>query len=564
MTIDELFNMPIREMADWLTDHFKEKEPKIVSGFCYFDFELSFGIEFPEDSNWRSIPVMSTYINKGSDRHNSMLDAMRYFNDNLYVGVAKKSKYGEVLCYVLNFELNRGTNKVYLKGIGMNSDSGVYPCLCYLAGPDLVNNSELTIHYRINDPNYKNENWYLKFPHIDNNTAVPCPVLPTVNGINRNKHPLNEIVQKVEEFAKRVQEIGVQFHRDFYETLMNSDDFKRTAKSLRIKPNELYDLFLALNVIDSRVSMADVVGIIKIAGLEEEIFADYRKKCKCKFILDYDGWPKIMTERWISMYHFCNLFDRLPHVDICNFAGYLKNLDKTREIYGQIGDYKERLKKAREDYRLRFIEMAEFWEQTIMDQIYTKIASDLAKAQDAYLQVCKLNLDEIHNLYPGITDSDIGIHEDIADIVKPIVDAFYSVGAKVMRQQKPSYSIKTKGKKKKEKKELFSDAFKAHCKQMFDAVPDLERISYAACHKCYDAPYELRDYNEETLITDDQIYTYEEQYGQGSFEEWVEDFWRLAPESYPSDYCDELYPGETYYETITRKLQPDGEKEYIG
>jgi hypothetical protein len=64
---------------------------------------------------------------------------------------------------------------------------------------------------------------------------------------------------------------------------------------------------------------------------------------------------------------------------------------------------------------------------------------------------------------------------------------------------------------------------------------------------------------EDTLdsLSDDVVYEYEEKYGQGSFDEWMEKFYELSPRV-PSDwksYGDELYPGCNYNNYITRDME---------
>ena len=102
----------------------------------------------------------------------------------------------------------------------------------------------------------------------------------------------------------------------------------------------------------------------------------------------------------------------------------------------------------------------------------------------------------------------------------------------------------------------FSEEFKNVAKEMFDAVPDLEKLPYFAAGKAYDAPYEL--WERDVEIDEDTIYDYEEKYGQGSFDKWFSKFLTLSPniENW-KDTCDDLYPGWTTVWAITRDLTPD-------
>ena len=105
------------------------------------------------------------------------------------------------------------------------------------------------------------------------------------------------------------------------------------------------------------------------------------------------------------------------------------------------------------------------------------------------------------------------------------------------------------------------------CKKMFDASPNLDKIIYYSVHKAYDAPYEIYESDIECGgIGDDAIYDYEEKYGEGSFDNWADEFIRLVP-SGPSDYRSlgsDLYPGEEYNLFVNRKLEYDEGTEYTG
>ena len=83
-------------------------------------------------------------------------------------------------------------------------------------------------------------------------------------------------------------------------------------------------------------------------------------------------------------------------------------------------------------------------------------------------------------------------------------------------------------------------------------------ILYFSVYKSFDAPHSI-SLRDDTLdsLSDDVVYEYEEKYGQGSFDEWMEKFYELSP-SVPSDwksYGDELYPGCNYNNYITRDME---------
>ena len=67
-------------------------------------------------------------------------------------------------------------------------------------------------------------------------------------------------------------------------------------------------------------------------------------------------------------------------------------------------------------------------------------------------------------------------------------------------------------------------------------------------------------------MDEDSIYDYEEKYGQGSFDEWIDKFEELRP-SGPSDYHSfgsDLYPGCEYNLFVNRNLEFSEGEEYTG
>ena len=48
MTIDELFNMPILEMKEWLKENYRDPKGKYKGDYWFTDIKECFGVEFPE------------------------------------------------------------------------------------------------------------------------------------------------------------------------------------------------------------------------------------------------------------------------------------------------------------------------------------------------------------------------------------------------------------------------------------------------------------------------------------------------------------------------------------
>jgi hypothetical protein len=48
MTIDELFNMPILEMKEWLRENYRDPKGEYKDDYWFTDIKECFGVEFPE------------------------------------------------------------------------------------------------------------------------------------------------------------------------------------------------------------------------------------------------------------------------------------------------------------------------------------------------------------------------------------------------------------------------------------------------------------------------------------------------------------------------------------
>ena len=114
MTIDELFDMPILEMKEWLKKNYRDPRGEYKNDYWFTDIKECFGVEFPEGCGWRIIPCMSTY----KDKDNSALEKIKTkYYDTLKVAVTKVSKYGECLTYMLSGRfIYKDTKKKYANG----------------------------------------------------------------------------------------------------------------------------------------------------------------------------------------------------------------------------------------------------------------------------------------------------------------------------------------------------------------------------------------------------------------------------------------------------------------
>ena len=94
----------------------------------------------------------------------------------------------------------------------------------------------------------------------------------------------------------------------------------------------------------------------------------------------------------------------------------------------------------------------------------------------------------------------------------------------------------------------------------------LDKIIYFEVHKCYDAPHEIYISEDVPFIDEDSIYEYEEKYGQGSYDKWLNKFCELMPSQDTNiSHYNDLYPGCRFYEYIDRNLeQGEEDNDYTG
>lgn len=568
MTIDELFDMPILEMKEWLKKNYRDPKGYYKNKYWFTDINECFGIEFPEGCGWRIVPCMSTYYSNDK----SALDSIkkdRY--DNLMVAVTKVSKYGECLTYALSGNFTCKDRK-YLFDLEKISANNGYAnesnaSYIYIDGPDIVNNSEISVHYKLHNSNDYSDKWINEYPFIDENYLIEYKSTPILKSVDKNKHTLNEYANKIEEYAKKVQEIGVKAYND-NKSIIDDKDFRSKCKLVHLKPKEIFDVWLVLYIENQNVTLDDVIGMCRLSESKENIIKEYVNKCKCR-IIDKD-WNNIYTltdSPYYNCYHLCLLYGKHSFTTTSGFFGYLKDLEKTRVMYKSLDSYKDTLKNAKSDYKDSYKLMAQVFEDKLVD-IYNDIYDKLEAAKNEYLKKSKEIYNDIHDKYPGVNDIDVGIFEDETDIVDNIYKTFEKTASKLMKNidSKHKLNISNTTKKTNEKKDDDTE-FLNHCKKLFDAVPDLKKIIYYSVHKSYDAPYEI--YESDIIdggFSDDTIYDYEEKYGENSFEEWFDEFVRLIPCT-PSDYHSlgsDLYPGEEYNMFINRKLEYDTEREYVG
>ena len=563
MKIEELFDMPICEMRDWMRDNFKLKEPEVKYENAYFDFFKSFGLENSE--NWRNMPVVSYDWSRGNN--GSILERMMDNWESVKFAVAKISKYGECLVYVFegNWYYNDENHEHYwdprhleIDKIYCNADShGNEKCHCFVEGPDIVNNSRLCVYEDEGstsgsyDPH---DIWFKAFPWLDKHPSVYFKTLPTIGGIKKNKHTINEYNEKIEKFAKKVMDSSAHFN----ELLKALDEgvADEKCKSVGIPRNYVNELWRALLVENDNTTFDDVIGILKLLESKEQLIIDYVHACKSES-LEYDSYNKKweITPYFYGPhpYRFCKLYDTRAYVDTPLYLGLVKDIEATRKLYKSLDIYKDTIKEAKEHYIQSFSSIAEKFEEDI-NAAFGLAAKQLEQAKDTYLKNVKELYKQVHDTYPGVNDSDVGIFEDMPNILETLKKEFDNTSKRVMRQLKPSYGSKPK-KEKAETYNGFSKEFMTQAKLLFDAVPDVERIPYFAEGKSYDAPYEQYESDTDIIqhISDEAVYEYEEKYGQGSFEEWEEKFLSLAPTCTVS--CDDLYPGCTRYYFITRNME---------
>ena len=587
MTIDELFNMPIFQMKEWLTENYRDPVGTYKDDYWFTDIKECFGVEFPEGCGWRIVPCMSTY----RDKDDSALEKIKTkYYDTLNVAVTKVSKYGECLTYMLsgNFikhdELKKyadgkkhfgfteyidRTYKFNLTVISSNEGYGNHSTSShvYIDGPDVVNNSEIGVYYQLRESHDYNNNWMNKYPFIDVNYSIEYKSAPVLRSIDKNKHSLNEYANKIEEYAKKVQEIGLKAYND-NKSIIDDADFIKKCKTVHLKSKEIFDLWLVLYIENQNVTFDDVIGMCRLSESKENIIKEYVEKCKCKVIeKDWNDKWTLTEHPSYNCYHLCLLYGKHPFTSTSGFTGYLKDLEKTRTMYKSLDGYKDTVKNAKFDYKDSYKLMAQTFENKLLD-IYNEIYDRIEAAKNEYLEKSKEIYKEIHDKYPGVNDIDVGIFADDNDIINNIHKAFEKTAPKLMKNIEPKYKgannrkIEVKTKDKEDDTEFLN-----LCKKMFDASPSLDKIIYYSVHKAYDAPYEIYESDIECGgIGDDAIYDYEEKYGEGSFDDWANEFERLIPVC-PSDYHSlgsDLYPGEEYNLFVNRKLKYDEGTEYNG
>lgn len=587
MTIDELFNMPIFQMKEWLTENYRDPAGTYKDNYWFTDIKECFGVEFPEGCGWRIVPCMSTYRDKDESALNKIKTNCY---DTLNVAVTKISKYGECLTYMFSgnfthhderkkyadgkkhFGFTEYIDRTYKfnltsiianDGYGNNSPSSHI----YIGGPDIVNNSEIGVYYQLRDIHDYNNKWMNKYQFIDVNDSIEYKSAPILRSVDKNKHTLNEYANKIEEYAKKVQEIGLKAYND-NKSIVDDADFIKKCKTVHLKPKEIFDLWLVLYIENQNVTFDDVIGMCRLSESKENIIKEYVEKCKCKVIeKDWNDKWTLTEHPSYSCYHLCLLYGKNSFTSTSGFNGYLKDLEKTRTMYKSLDEYKDTVKYAKTAYQVNYKLMAQEFENKLVD-IFNDIYDKLEAAKNEYLKKSKEIYNDIHEKYPGVNDIDVGIFEDETDIVDNIYKAFEKTAPKLMKNidSKHKLNISNIVKKTNKSKEDDTD-FLNLCKKMFDASPNVDKIIYYSVFKAYDAPYEIYESDIECGgLGDDAIYDYEEKYGEGSFDEWANEFERLAPCG-PSDYRSigsDLYPGCEYNMFVNRKLEYDEGTEYTG
>ena len=571
MNINELVSMPIHEMAEWMYNNYKDPKGYWSNNywFCYMN-ECFKDLNF-ENSDWRCIPTMTGYTCRN---YGGVLEEIKRDRfHSLQFSIAKISKYGECIIFKFSGNLvhtdgNRwGDNYGFdLTDISFNTNHKIALSRVYIDGPDIVNNSQLSVNFELHSegPYEDRENWIDKYPFLDDNYSVECSVKPIISSFSKNKHSLQEYVEKIENYAKKVQDIGKKAYYD-NKDIINDNEFKKKCKKVHIDPFEVFDLWLALYIENQTITFDDAIGMIRLSESKEQHIRDYVNKYKCDIVeKDWDNkWTLRAKYSSYSPYHLSLLFGKVSFTLTSGFLGYLKKLDKTRELYLSLDTYKDDIKNAKSDYKDAYTLLAQTFENKILD-IYSEINKKIEIVKDGYLEKSKEIYNEIHNKYPGVNDIDVGIYEDIPDIVNNIHKAFETTAVRLMRKINPNYKGLDHEKlvMKTEKKKDDDTEFLNHCKKLFDASPDLQKIVYYSIYKAYDAPYEIyeSDFIDEKF-SEETIYDYEEKYGQGSFEDWLTIFISLIPEV-PGDYRDlgsDLYPGCSYNMIVNRNLEYDEE-----
>lgn len=571
MTINELMTTPICEISDCLSKLYKDPVGYYKKDYWFTDLHEVFGIEFPEGCGWRIIPCMSTYREDRNGK--SALDKIKYdYYDTMNFGITKISKYGECLTYELEFYLNANskfdkksnkwieTVKVDLRNIKCNNNG--YPSWVYIGGPDIVNNSEIGVHFQLSESGDYQNKWLDQYEFLDDYPSIEFLSSPVLKAINKNKHTLNEYATKLENFAQTVAEVVRPAYNE-NKDIVEDKDFKDLCKKYKVKPSQIFDIWLACYAANQNTEIEDVFAIIKLYKANESIIKDYLTKCKCtEGIFDWNN--NLYSNSFYHCYNLSLLYGRKPRTRVDGFIPLVKNLDKTRELYNSLDNYKDSLKKAQEEYKSKYDDIASEFEANITCA-YNKIREDLEMFKNVYITQDTELQESIHKTYPTITDKDLGIHKTEYSILDNLLKEFNKTAIKLKRNLNSSYKndIANVSSKKSESKKNNEEEFKIHCKKLFDVAKDLKEIAYYSVHKAYDAPYEIYEDNYiGEAIPEEAVYEYEEKYGENSFDIWLDIFDSLRP-CPRGDYRDigsDLYPGQAYVMFINRKLKFD-EKE---
>lgn len=557
MTIDELFSMPLSKMREWMMNHYHDPRGYYLDSYWFCSIYECFDLEKDPNSNWRVVPVMSGYSYKGgySNNYVTALDSIkRNYSETLQFGVAKISKYGESLVYVFegNLEEEGYRNYKYVLNKVVYNDNGNSKSRVYLDGKDIVNNSKLCVEFE-SDEDHRDK-FLNKYEFLDKYPFLEFNGKPVVNSIAKNKHPLNEFADKLEKYAERVSTITSKVY-EANKDLVDDNKFIKQCKKIKISPKDVFTIWLSLFTENENVTIEDTIGIIRLAQSKEQMFVDYVSSCKCKSLeKDYNNIWELHPYNYYHCYHICPLYGKINNPEMEYFIGLVKKLDTTRDIYKRLDSYKCTIRLAADEYKEGYTEIAKNFEAEISG-ILARISKDLEHAKEKYLKDSKSLYDAIHAKYEGMNDTDIKVIEDMPDIVKPIKDAFKNTSVKLMKCVDKSYKVEQKTETEDEEL-VFSEEFKAVCKEMFDASPELEKLPYFTVGKAYDAPYEL--WERDVEIDEDAFYDYDEKHGQGASDKWFDKFISLAPTIKNwKDTCDDLYPGWNAVWAITRDLLPD-------
>lgn len=566
MNINELMSMPLYKMREWMKEHYVDPRGYMKNQYWYCYMSECFkDLEFNEESEWRDIPTMVGFMSSRDTK--SVLDDIKYNHfHTLQFSIAKISKYGECVIFTFegSLEHTSKTLRCYddywsfiLDKVTMNNNNDL--CRCYVDGKDIINNSQLVGEFELHSGDYS-DNWVKeKYSfELDEHYSLPFKDKPILSSLSKNKHSIKEFTDKLEKFSSKVSDIG---NKVYYENkdIVNNTDFKKKCKSVHISPNEIFDLWIYLYVNNQDVTIDDIIGMIRLSESTENHILEYVSKCKAQQIRkDYNNKYSLnyYSYNHYRAYNLVPLFGKITYTNVVNYLGYIKKLDVTREYYNSLDTYKDTIKYAKTSYKVGYKILAQEFENKIR-QAYEKIHNDILLARDEYLKSTKNLYNEIHEKYQGVNDSDVGIFETYEDIISNIEKDFEKTAVKLMRDLDSNY--KKKETKNKEKVEKNYTEFKEHCKKLFDVSKDTDKLVYYSVHKSYDAPYEIFEGDDslEDFISEDAIYDYEEKYGQGSFDEWMDKFYSLCPGG-SSDYRslgDSLYPGCKYIEYINRNLE---------